>query len=85
MPFPIGILEPSQVPISHHGRASRHSATLTYPNTSVDPGLVLDRDVRQLYVAVHPEVLSMEGVDMTQGGDFSFVSKMLATAALGGG
>ena len=31
MPFPIGILEPSQVPISHHGRASRHSATLTAP------------------------------------------------------
>mgnify|MGYP001164258548 CR=1 FL=1 len=42
MPFRVGRSELSQVPISHHGRASRHYATLTEPNSSVDPGLDVD-------------------------------------------
>jgi len=32
------LLEPSQVPISQHVRASSRYGTLTTPNSSVDPG-----------------------------------------------
>src|SRR6478736_7581597 len=39
MPFRVEMLEPSQVPISQHGRASRRHGTLTHPGSSVDPGL----------------------------------------------
>jgi len=38
MPFRVEILEPSQVPISQHGRASRSCDSLTPPSSSVDRG-----------------------------------------------
>ena len=39
MPFRVEVLEPSQVPISQHGRALRCYGTLTRPTSSVDRGL----------------------------------------------
>ena len=39
MPFRVGLIGLSQVPISQHGRASRCYGTLTCPSSSVDRGL----------------------------------------------
>ena len=38
MPFRVGLIGLSQVPISQHGRASRRYAALTRPTSSVDRG-----------------------------------------------